>query len=146
MDDARIAYADIIDRPHPVSEKHPPMSRLNRAAQFAPFAALTGYDELIRESERETDARAELDEGGLEALDRRLLWLLRQDDPPAAAFTYFIPDKKKAGGAYATAVGVLTRYDPVSRSVTLSGGETIFLDDVRDIVCAAFRPDAPFPV
>lgn len=133
MDDARIVYADIIDRPRPVSELHPPMPRLQRAAQFAPFAALTGYDELIRESERVTDARAELDEGGLEALDRSLLRLLRGDGPAEAVFTYFVPDKTKAGGAYKAAVGRPLRYDPVARSLTLSGGETVFLDDVRDI-------------
>ena len=138
MADARIEYADIIDREHPVSMKHPPMSRLNRAAQFAPFAALTGYDDLIRESERETDARTELDESSMEELDRKLVWLLRQDEPPEAEFTYFVPDSKKAGGAYATAAGRLLRYDPLSRSVTLSGGETLFIDDIRAIESDAF--------
>ena len=141
MADARIEYADIIDREHPVSAKHPPMSRLNRAAQFAPFAALTGYDDLIRESERETDARTELDESGLEALDRKLVWLLRQADPPEASFTFFVPDGKKAGGAYETAAGRPVRYDPFSRSVTLDSGETLFIDDVREIECDAF-PEA----
>ena len=141
MPDARLEYADIIDREHPVSAKHPPMSRLNRAAQFAPFAALTGYDDLIRESERETDARTELDESGLEALDRKLVWLLRQDDPPEASFTFFVPDGKKAGGAYETAAGRPVRYDPFSRSVTLDSGETLFIDDVREIECDAF-PEA----
>ena len=138
MDNARIEYADIIDRERPVSAKHPPMSRLNRAAQFSPFAALTGYDDLIRESERETDVRAELDESGVEALDRRLVWLLRQDEPPEASFTYFVPDGKKAGGAYMTAAGRLIRYDPFSRSIALSGGETLFIDDIRAIESEAF--------
>ena len=142
MADARIEYADIIDREHPVSAKHPPMSRLNRAAQFAPFAALTGYDDLIRESERETDARTELDESGLEALDRKLVWLLRQADPPEASFTFFVPDGKKAGGAYETAAGRPVRYDPFSRSVTLDSGETLFIDDVREIECDAFPETA----
>ncbi len=138
MRNAREEYADIIDRAHPVSEKHPPMSRLNRAAQFSPFAALTGYDDLIRESERETDARTELDEGSLEALDRRLTWLLRHPGAPEAEFTYFIPDGKKSGGAYVTVTGRPQRYDPLSRSVTLSGGEVLFIDDVRAIECDAF--------
>ena len=140
MPDARIEYADIIDRERPVSEKHPPMSRRGRAAQFAPVAALTGYDDLIRESERETDARTELDEGGAEALDRKLAWLLRQDDPPEAAFVYFVPDKKKDGGAYARAVGKPVRYDPVSRALALSGGETVFIDDLLEIESPAFPP------
>ena len=137
MPDARIEYADIIDRAHPVSAKHPPMSRLNRAAQFAPFAALTGYDDLIRESERETDACTELDESSIEALNRTLVWLLRQADPPEASFTFFVPDGKKAGGAYETVSGRLLHYDPLSRSVTLSSGETLFIDDIREIACDA---------
>lgn len=137
MDDARIEYADIIDRAHPVSAKHPPMSRLNRAAQFAPFAALTGYDDLIRESERETDACTELDESSIETLNRTLVWLLRQADPPEASFTFFVPDGKKAGGAYETVSGRLLRYDPLSRSVTLDSGETLFIDDIREIACDA---------
>ena len=138
MDDARTEYADIIDREHPVSEKHPPMSRLNRAAQFAPFAALTGYDDLIRESERETDARTELDESSIEELNRKLVWLLRQDDPPEASFTYFVPDSKKAGGAYETVTDKLLRYDQFSRSITLHSGETLFIDDILAIESDAF--------
>ena len=133
MADARIEYADIIDREHPVSAKHLPMSRLNRAAQFAPFTALTGYDDLIRESEQETDARTELDESSIEELNRKLVWLLRQDDPPEASFTFFVPDSKKAGGAYETATGKLLRYDQFSRNITLDSGETLFIDDIRDI-------------
>ena len=141
MDDARVEYADIIDREHPVSTKHPPMSQLNRAAQFAPFAALTGYDDLIRESERETDARTELDESSIEELNRKLVWLLRQDDPPEAAFTFFVPDSKKAGGAYETVTGKLLRYDQFARSITLDNGETLFIDDIRAIESDDFREE-----
>ena len=141
MADARIEYADIIDREHPVSAKHLPMSRLNRAAQFAPFAALTGYDDLIRESERETDTRTELDESSIEELNRKLVWLLRQDDPPEAAFTFFVPDSKKAGGAYETVTGKLLRYDQFARSITLDNGETLFIDDIRAIESDDFREE-----
>ena len=141
MADARIEYADIIDREHPVSAKHPPMSRLNRAAQFAPFAALTGYDDLIRESERETDTRTELDESSIEELNRKLVWLLRQDDPPEASFTFFVPDSKKAGGAYETVTGKLLRYDQFARSITLDNGETLFIDDIRAIESDDFREE-----
>ena len=138
MRDARDEYADIIDLPHPVSEKHPPMSRTGRAAQFSPFAALTGYDDLIRESERETDARTELDENGVEALDRKLVFLLSQNEAPEAIFTYFVPDEKKSGGAYRSVAGRILRYDRFARSLTLSGGETVFIDDIRDIESDAF--------
>ena len=141
MADARIEYADIIDREHPVSAKHPPMSRLNRAAQFAPFAALTGYDDLIRESERETDARTELDESSIEVLNRKLVWLLQQNDPPEASFTFFVPDSMKAGGAYETATGKLLRYDQFARSITLDNGETLFIDDIRAIESDDFREE-----
>ena len=141
MHDARTEYADIIDRARPVSEKHPPMPRLNRAAQFSPFAALTGYDDLIRESERETDVRSELDDNRIEELNQKLTWLFRQDDPPEASFTYFIPDSRKAGGAYATVSGKVLRYDNLARSITLSGGETLLIDEIREIECFAFRDE-----
>ena len=144
MDDARVEYADIIGRGHPVSTKHPPMSQLNRAAQFAPFAALTGYDDLIRESERETDARTELDESSIEELNRKLVWLLRQDDPPEASFTFFVPDIKKAGGAYETVTGKLLRYDQFSRSITLDSEETLFIDDILAIESDAFCEELLF--
>ncbi len=117
------------------------MSRLNRAAQFAPFAALTGYDDLIRESERETDARTELDESSIEELNRKLVWLLRQDDPPEASFTFFVPDSMKAGGAYETATVKLLRYYQFSRSITLDSGETLFIDDIRAIESDDFREE-----
>ena len=138
MRDARDEYADIIDLERPVSEKHPPMPRANRAAQFSPFAALTGYDDLIREAERETDERAELDENSVEALDRKLIFLLSWDDAPEAVFTYFIPDSKKAGGAYRSVAGRILRYDRFARSLTLTGGETVLIDDIRGIESDVF--------
>ena len=96
--DARIRYADIIDRPHHVSAKRPQMDRLSRAAQFSPFAALTGYDDLIRESERDVGSRIELDEDRKAQLNDRLARLLAESPAPEAAFTYFVPDEKKEGG------------------------------------------------
>jgi len=141
MRDARTEYADIIDREHHVSGTRPQMPRLARAAQFAPYAALTGYDDLIRESERETEARTELGADGKEALNRRLVWLLHQDIPPAAAFTCFVPDEKKAGGGYVTVTGSIVRWDALSGSLTLDGGETICIEDVRAVECEAFPED-----
>ena len=81
MNDAKERYADIIDRPHHVSRTHAQMPTENRAAQFAPFAALTGYDDLIRESERETEQRILPDENARDELDAKLLHLLRTDPP-----------------------------------------------------------------
>ena len=138
MSDARKEYADIIDREHHVSKKRQPMARLNRAAQFAPFAALTGYDDLIRESERETDEQLDLDEDSKAALNEKLIWLFHQEIPPEAAFTYFVPDSKKAGGEYITVTGKISKYDEFSQSITLEGGKVLFIEDINKIECDAF--------
>lgn len=137
MTDARKEYGDIIDREHPVSEKHPRMPRRNRAAQFAPFAALTGYDDLIRESERETDAPPVLDENELEALNDKLILLTRSADMPEAEFTVFLPDGKKPGGRYETLRGRILRFDEFARSLTLDSGEIIRVDAIAQIRCEA---------
>lgn len=138
MNDARKEYADIIDREHHVSKKRQPMARLNRAAQFAPFAALTGYDDLIRESERETEKALDLDEDSKSALNDKLVWLFHQDDPPEATFTIFVPDSKKAGGEYVPVTGTIERYDEFSQSITLEGGRVLFIEDISKIDCDAF--------
>ena len=83
MSNARTEYGDIIDRPHHISEKHPQMSRINRAAQFAPFAALTGYDDLIRESARETETRQIPDENKIEEMNDKLVFLFQQEPADA---------------------------------------------------------------
>ena len=133
ISEARREYGDLIDRPHPVSRKHFPMSRLNRAAQFSPFAALTGYDDLITESARETDARRTPDEGRISELDRRLRLLFRDGEAPEATFTWFVPDGKKAGGKYVTARGRAIRCDRLGRTLTLADGTVIPLEDLWDI-------------
>ncbi|MBQ6540598.1 MAG: hypothetical protein IJL71_06205 [Oscillospiraceae bacterium] len=133
MDDARQIYSDIIGLEHHVSSKRPRMSRLGRAAQFAPFAALTGYDEMIDETERETDARVELDESRKEELDRMLNYLLENRHTAGAAFTCFLPDGKKDGGEYVTFTGRIARYDRLSRSLVLDSGDVIEIDSIREI-------------
>ena len=119
------------------------MPRRNRAAQFAPFAALTGYDELIRESERETDARRELEEDELQELNRRLLRLLQAEEAPEALFTVFEPDGKKAGGRYVTLRGRIARFSEADGAVTLDSGEELPIENIVRIECeAVFRdPD-----
>ncbi len=141
--DARRIYGDIIDREHHVSSKRPPMPRRNRAAQFAPYAALTGYDELIRESERETEARRELEEDELQELNRRLLRLLQAEDAPEALFTVFEPDGKKAGGRYVTLRGRIARFSEADGAVTLDSGAELPIESIVQIECeAVFRdPD-----
>ena len=96
-------YSDIINLPHPESRTHPRMPRSDRAAQFAPFAALTGYDDAVAEAGRLTSSKIELDENELERLDRALAYLTEhQAAHPAVTVTYFVPDDKKSGGAYFT--------------------------------------------
>ncbi len=138
MTEARKKYGDIIDHPHFVSPEHPPMAIENRAAQFSPFAALTGYDDLVAEAARYTGERVKLDESKKEELDRKLAFLLRLPEPPGIAVTYFEPDDKKAGGAYVTVTGDLMRFDRTKKTLRLSGGEEIPVEDVIEIGGAVF--------
>lgn len=100
---SRKQYADLIGRQRPVSIRHPPMPRLSRAAQFAPFAALTGHGDAVAETARLTQTRPELDEGVIAELNTCIGQLQeRLAERPAVEITYFVPDSKKAGGAYVT--------------------------------------------
>ena len=127
-------YDDILHLPHHVSEKHPPMSRLDRAAQFSPFAALTGYEAAVKETARLTDRRIELDEGEKEAIDQRLTLVQeRLPVPTEVTITYFIPDKKKAGGAYVNISGTVKKIDDYERMVILRDGTSIPIDDILHI-------------
>lgn len=125
---------DIIDLPHPVSKKHPQMSRLDRAAQFAPFAALTGFDDDIGESERLTCRRAELDPGQIMILNDRLSLIMSGElGDQTVRLTYFVPDGKKAGGAYVTKTGVLKRFDEINREIIMSDKSKIPIDDLYGV-------------
>ena len=127
-------YDDIIHLPHHVSSTRPQMPLKDRAAQFAPFAALTGYDTAVKETARLTDARLELDDMQKEELNDRLQQLVnRTDNCSEASFTYFVPDKKKAGGKYATAIGCLKKIDEIERMVILTNGIRIPIDELYDI-------------
>lgn len=127
-------YDDILPLPHHVSEKHPPMSRLDRAAQFSPFAALTGYEAAVEETARLTDQRIELDKGEKETIDQRLTLLReRLPEPTEVTITYFMPDKKKAGGAYVSVSGTVKKIDDYERMVILRNGTSIPIDDILHI-------------
>lgn len=127
-------YDDIIHLPHHVSATRPRMSLENRAAQFTPFKALTGYEDAIEETGRLTGRRIELAEGAIEALDMKLAMLAdMMDDHPQIAVTYFRPDEKKQGGAYVTATGAVKKIDEVERVIVMMNGEKIALADVLDI-------------
>lgn len=138
MSDARERYGDIIDREHPSSPKHPKMPRKNRAAQFAPFAALTGYDDLIHEAARYTDRQIKLDENKTEELNRKLSVLLNAERPPEAVFTCFVPDAKKSGGTYEDVVGRIAEVDMLYGYITLDSGRILDIGDVIEIESDAF--------
>ena len=130
-------YDDIIDLPRPKS-KHEPMPMSDRAAQFSPFAALTGYDAAIAETARLTDQRIELSEEERAELDYKQQYLATLD-APTVTVTYFVPDERKSGGAYVTHTGVLKRVDEVESMVVFKDGLRVPLDEVMDIKCEQLR-------
>lgn len=128
-------YDDIIHLPHHVSVRHPQMSLADRAAQFSPFAALTGHEAAILETARLTDAFIELDDDRKAQIDRQLQLLKEnQFQNPEIEVTYFQPDEKKNGGAYVTARGRVKRIDEYSRQILFLDGTAVLLERVLDIV------------
>lgn len=127
-------YDEILSLPHHVSKTRPQMSMSDRAAQFAPFAALTGYDSAIKETGRLTDERIELDEEALTALDMKYQLLMDAfNEAPTVTITYFQPDERKAGGKYITATGAVKKVDDFERRITMRDGTRIPMDDVLNI-------------
>ena len=128
-------YDAILHLPHHVSKKHPPMPMADRAAQFAPFAALTGYDAAIRENARLTQERIAPAEAELAALDRRFRLLQEHLE---VRLTRFRPDKRKSGGAYETVSGIVKQIDLIARRIRLLDGMDIPMDDVLTLDGALF--------
>lgn len=127
-------YDEIMGLPHHVSKTRPQMPMSDRAAQFAPFAALTGYDAAIKETGRLTDERIELDVEALSALDMKYQFLMEAlDEAPEVTITYFQPDARKAGGKYMTATGAVKKVDDFERRITMRDGMKIPMDDVLSI-------------
>ena len=127
-------YADIIHLPHRRSPSRVPMSRYDRAAQFSPFAALTGYEAAVTETARLTDQKAELSEDKKQMLDEKLRLLLDMTDhPPAVRITRFVPDKRKAGGAYETVEGRVKAVDTYAGCVVLTDKRTVPIEDIWEI-------------
>lgn len=133
-DDDLHRYDDILRLPHHVSTVHPPMPVLDRAAQFAPFAALTGHGEAIRETARLTEEKVELDENCLTELDGKLQMIKeRLPSGPVIMVTYFKPDGKKQGGAYVTIKGRVKKINEYAHTLAMEDGEEIPLDDIAGI-------------
>ena len=133
-------YDDIIDLPHPEPTTRPRMAMENRAAQFSPFAALTGYDDAAREEARLVDMKLELGEDMKELLDAKLAMLEQHiKEEPSAAVTYFLPDTKKSGGRYVTVSGNVKKLDDVKCAIIMVDGTMIPIGDVRHIEGDMFR-------
>lgn len=126
-------YANIIDLPHQVSKIRPRMSQLDRAAQFAPYSALSGYEAAVRETARLTDRKTELDDYEKEKIDQTLNDLLASEVGVKASLTFFCPDRKKEGGSYITLTGEIYKIDSIERRIVMVGGEEIKLDDLVDV-------------
>lgn len=127
-------YDEIIDLPHHVSKNRPQMPMSDRAAQFSPFAALTGYDSAIKETGRLTDEKIELGEESLTALNARYQMLMDVlAEGPEVRITYFKPDERKAGGAYVTITGAIRKIDDFEQIIIMQDGTRIPMGDVLSL-------------
>lgn len=133
-------YDDLLDLPHHVSSERPHMSMLDRAAQFSPFAALTGYDAAVREAARLTQPRVELDESSKAMLNEKLQQLLELlEERPEVVITYYVPDERKAGGAYIRAVGQVKKIDGYHHTIVMMDRTEIPFEQIYGIESTAFR-------
>lgn len=131
------AYDDIINLPHPTSTKHPRMPIIDRAAQFSPFQALSGYGAAIQETARLTDQKIELTEDEKVLLDEKLRLLL--DTGEVGIFTYFQPDWKKDGGAYITVRSVMKKIDRLKNQIILTDNTAIPIESLLDVDQSAVK-------
>lgn len=132
-------YEDIIHLPHHISETHPKMSRIDRAAQFSPFAALTGYKEVIREAARLTNRKIQLDEDSQAELNQKFQLLRKQiAEHPGVTVTYFLPDNKKDGGRYVSISGQVKKVLDYEQTLVLTEGIQIPLADIVDLESELF--------
>lgn len=132
-------YDDILPLPHPTSKTHPRMSRQDRAAQFSPFAALVGYEDVITEAGRLTDRRIELDDGEIALLDERLRLVMADGTDPEVSVTWFQPDERKNGGSYVTTTGCIKKVDELRRSLVMKDGAEVPIEEIIDIQSPVFR-------
>lgn len=139
MNDAH-KYDDIINLPHHVSERHPQMSALDRAAQFSPFAALTGHAAAIKEAARLTEDWMELDENSKEMLDERLQTVREHiEERPEICITYFRPDERKYGGTYLTVRGRVKKVEEYGRKLCMEDGAVLSIENIFAIEGELFR-------
>ncbi len=133
-------YDDIINLPHHISKKHPQMSLYARSAQFAPFAALTGYEEAVKETARETNERIDIEDELKSILDGKLQIILEQiKNHPEISITYFIADSKKNGGEYVTVTGLVKKVDLYNQYIYLIDYTEIPINEIIDISGDIFK-------
>ena len=127
-------YDDIIHLQRPVSPRHAPMSNYDRAAQFSPFAALTGYEDVIGETGRLTDTEAVLDDSGVSLLNDKLLAIMANiAQNPRISVTYFRDDQRKSGGAYLKITGNVKKIDTYEGVIFLTDERTVPIDRIHDL-------------
>ena len=135
-------YDDIIHLPHHVSKRHPQMSLYNRAAQFAPFSALTGYEEVIAETARQTNPKIEIMEDDRQLMDRKLSILTTcLEEEPTITITYFQPDGRKDGGQYLTITGVVKAIRTNERIIIMKDRKKISIDTIVGLEGEVFSPN-----
>lgn len=130
-------YDDILYLPHPTSKTHPRMSRQDRAAQFSPFAALTGYEDTVKETARLTEERPILTEDEMAELDFQLR--LAMELNTEVTVTWFRPDSRKSGGSYVTAAGRIRKADKIQRVLIMDNGAQIPVDEVTAVDSSIFN-------
>ena len=134
LEDNTNKYDDIIDLQRPVSPSRLRMSLSDRAAQFSPFAALTGYEAAVEETARLTEQKTELSEDMKTIINEKIQILIdRLDDKAEVRITYFVPDKKKSGGAYVTSIGIVKTVDSYERRIVMADKTSIPIDQIWDI-------------
>ena len=134
MEEKKGKYDDIIDLPHHVSKTRQRMSMIDRAAQFSPFAALVGYEEAVEETARLTDKKIELTEESKLSISEKLRTVSENaEDEMTVRITYFVPDKKKEGGEYVTALGAVKYIDEYDRIVIMADKTVIPIDQIWDV-------------
>ena len=133
-------YDDMIYLPNPTPTCKPRMSLHDRAAQFSPFAALTGYEDAVEETARLTDTRLELSEDMKTILNEKMQMIVDNlDSEPIVTITYFVPDKKKSGGAYVDVTGVVKEIDEYERCIVMTDKKKIPIEQVRAIEGELFK-------
>ena len=140
MTNAEKKYADIISMPHHTSPNRPRMSEIDRAAQFSPFAALTGYEAAVQEAGRLTDSKLDISEDIKTFLNEKMQMIVDNiDSEPVISITHFVPDKKKAGGAYVTTTGIVKEISEYEHAIILTDRTTIPIEQIIEIDGELFR-------